>query len=81
MRNVVSFALVLIVSIVFVGSAHATPPLDPMQQEIADRIVSEVLLGKTDGVRVVVTPVPLSGDHEFEFLWSGGELVPPRGAE
>jgi len=58
--------------------AQSDPALTPQEQTIADTIVSDVLGGRTEGVRVVLTPA-LPADTRVEFLWSGGELSAPQG--
>lgn len=59
-------------------SAQAEPQ-DTVQEKILQKVVDEVLGGRTEDVRIVLSPEPLNEAKKFEVVWTGGAVALPAG--
>jgi subtilisin-like proprotein convertase family protein len=73
------FVLLGVACVAAQAAAAAPEELSPAHRVIQDRVVEQVLDGRTDGVRVVATPVPFDPLRD-ELVWSGGDVPLPEGA-
>lgn len=57
----------------------AADPPPPEHAEILDVVVEQILGGRTDGVRVVATPLRIEPDDDVAFRWTRGDVRLPPG--
>ncbi len=81
MRSIRPLVLLLLVALSTSAFAvfRGAPPED-VQRAVRDAVVGQVLGGRTEHVRVVMTPRPFPADGEFRLEWSGGPIELPEGA-
>ncbi|NJN64682.1 MAG: hypothetical protein HC882_07255 [Acidobacteria bacterium] len=73
-----SALLVCLIAISLPATA-AEAPLSPPHLRIRDLVVDAVLGGRTEGVRVVATPVAIEPGDDVAFRWTMGEIAVPPG--
>ncbi len=80
MRSIRLVVLLLLVALPTGAFAvfRGAPPED-VQRTVREAVVQQVLGGRTEHVRVVMTPRPFPTEGEFRLEWSGGPIELPEG--